>query len=233
MKRRTFAIAAAAVMPAAFLAALPARAQYNFAPGRGYKVVTPPAPTSAPAGKIEVVEFFSYGCPHCMRFEPVFEQWKQSAPKDVVVRRIHVGVGFGQFEPLQRIYYALVALGAPDTIQPKIFDAFQNKRLRLDQPDVLFPWIAQQGIDRAKFEQAYNSFGMPNLIRQSNQLQEAYKVEGTPALGIAGRFYTDPTCASPSPSTSEADAFRDMIRVTDSLIDLSRKGGGAAGKLPS
>jgi thiol:disulfide interchange protein DsbA len=221
MKRRTFALAAAAaVMPASFLAALPAHAQGTPAP-KGYKAIMPAAPTDAPAGKIDVIEFFQYGCIHCMHFEPVFEKWKQSVPKDVAVRRVHVAFS-KEFEPLQRIYFALVALNAPDAIHAKVFAAVQIERLSLDQPAVLFPWIAQQGIDRAKFEQAYNSFGVANQIQRADLLQDAYKVEGTPALGIAGRFYTDPTYAKAS--AADSDAFAAMTQVADSLIARIRKG---------
>ena len=80
---------------------------------------------------------------------------------------------------------------------------------------MLFPWIAEQGLDRAKFEAAYKSFGVASKIRQVTQLQDAYKVEGTPALGIAGRYYTD---------GSMAGGFERMIQITNNLIAQTRKG---------
>lgn len=207
MKRREFALgAAAAVLPG-----LPVLAQS----GKGYVELKQRAPVEAPAGQIEVIEFFSYGCSHCRNFEPIFSAWKKSAPKDVVVRLVHVGFQ-SSFEPLQRIYYALEALGKVDALQGKVFDALQVEHKRLDKPEVLFPWIAEQGVDRAKFEEAYKSFGVASKLRRAVQLQDAYGVEGTPALGIAGRYYTDGSMAS---------GFDRMIKITNDLIAQVRKGG--------
>jgi thiol:disulfide interchange protein DsbA len=212
MKRRTFALAAAAAaLPASFLAALPARAQSG---NRGYKELKPPVPVDTPAGKIEVIEFFSYGCSHCMDFEPTFEAWIKTVPSDVAVRRVHVGWG-QQFEPLQRLYYALEALGQVDKLQTKAFAALQTQRRRLDQPDVALAWAAEQGVDRAKFQQAYNSFGVANQIKRANRTQDAYQIEGTPGMGIGGRYSTD---------AGAAGGFASMLKLVDTLVGQVRQG---------
>lgn len=210
MKRREFALGSALVALPGMLAS-PAWAQS----GKGYTELKERAPVEAPAGQVEVVEFFSYGCSHCKNFEPMFSAWKKSAPKDVAVRMVHVGFQ-SSFEPLQRIYYALEAMGQIDALHAKVFDALQAQRKRLDKPDVLFPWIAEQGVDRARFEEAYKSFGVATKLRRAVQLQEAYQVEGTPALGVAGRYYTD---------GSMAGGFQRMIQLTNSLIEQERKRG--------
>lgn len=202
MNRREFALGATVAALPGFLA-LPAYAQQ----GKGYVELNPKAPVDAPAGQVEVIEFFSYGCVHCMNFEPVFSAWKKTVAKNVLVRREHVGFQ-SSFEPLQRIYYSLEALGEVDKLHAKVFEAFQKDRKRLDKPDVLFPWVAEQGVDRAKFEQAYKSFGVASKVRRAVQLQEAYKVEGTPALGIAGRYYTD---------GSMAGGFERMLQIANQL----------------
>lgn len=208
MKRREFTLGAvAAAVPG--LLALPAHAQAK----PGYAELKQRAPVEAPAGQVEVIEFFSYGCSHCRNFEPMFSAWKKAAPKDVVVRMVHVGFQ-SSFEPLQRIYYALEAVGKVDEVHAKVFEALQGQRKRLDKPEVLFPWIAEQGVDRAKFEEAYKSFGVATKVRRAVQLQEAYQVEGTPALGIAGRYYTD---------GSMAGGFERMIQITNGLIAQERK----------
>lgn len=210
MKRRQFALGAVvAALPA--LLSLPAHAQA----GKGYIELKQRAPVDAPPGQIEVIEFFSYGCSHCMNFDPMFEAWKKAQPKDVVVHLVHVGFN-SSFEPLQRIYYALEAVGKVDTVHPKVFAALQKERIRLDKPDVLFDWVAKQGVDRAKFEEAYKSFGVASKLRRATQLQEAYSVEGTPALGIAGRYYTD---------GSMAGGFDRMMQITNDLIAQERKRG--------
>lgn len=210
MKRREFTLGAVAVgLPG--LLALPAQAQSR----PGYTELKERAPVEAPADQVEVVEFFSYGCSHCKNFEPMFSAWKKAAPKDVAVRMVHVGFQ-ASFEPLQRIYYALESLGKVDEVHAKVFDALQAQRKRLDKPDVLFPWIAEQGVDRAKFEEAYKSFGVATKVRRAVQLQEAYQVEGTPALGVAGRYYTD---------GSMAGGFERMIQLTNTLIAQERKRG--------
>ncbi|MDO5087044.1 MAG: thiol:disulfide interchange protein DsbA/DsbL [Comamonadaceae bacterium] len=217
MKRREFTLAA--TLPAwAGLLALPAAAQTaNFVPkeGKDYKTLKQRAPVEgAQAGQVEVIEFFSYGCSHCKDFEPLFEKWKTAAPKNVFVQRVHVGFSKA-FEPLQRIYYALEAMGAVDAVHMKVFTALQNERKRLDQENVLLPWIAEQGINREKFAAAYKSFGVASKVRRALQLQEDYQVEGTPALGIAGRYYTDPSLAS---------GFERMLQTADVLIAKERKG---------
>jgi thiol:disulfide interchange protein DsbA len=210
MKRRTFVLTAAtAALPASLLTALPVRAQDS----KGYRELKPPVPVDTPTGQIEVIEFFSYGCSHCKDFEPAFEAWAKAVPKDVVVRHVHVGWD-KQFEPLQRLYYSLEALGKVDAVQAKVYTALQTEHKRLDQPDVLFPWIAQQGVDRAKFEQAYKSFGVANQIQRATGIQNAYQIEGTPGLGIGGRFSTD---------SGLAHGFDAMLKLTDTLIDRIRK----------
>lgn len=220
MKRRDFSLlglGAVAVVGGTAVPLLSAQAQTGAAAqaGRDYKALSKPAPVEAPKGKIEVLEFFSYGCSHCKDFEPMFERWFAALPKDVVVQRVHVGFN-KSFEPLQRIFYALEALGQVGALHAKVFTALQTERKALNQESVLFDWVASQGVDRAKFADAYKSFGVASKVRRANQLQEAYKVEGTPALGVAGRAYIDPTLTR---------GFDGMLRVAEQLIAQERKRG--------
>ena len=208
MNRREFALGASALAIPGLLA-LPAHAQS----GAGYTTLKNRAPVDAPAGQVEVVEFFSYGCSHCKNFEPIFTAWMKAAPQGVAVHRVHVGFQ-SSFEPLQRIYYALQAVGQVGKLHAKVFEALQTQRKRLDKPEVLFPWIAEQGVDRAKFEAAYKSFGVATKLRRAVQLQDAYRVEGTPALGIAGKYYTD---------GSMAGGFERMIQIANNLIAQEKK----------
>lgn len=207
MKRREFALAGALGVVAGSWS-LPVLAQKA-----GYTELKKPASSSAPAGKIEVLQFFSYGCSHCKSFDPIYEAWAKTVPGDVALRMVHVGFN-KNFEPLQRIFYALESLNAVAAVHPKVFKSFQDEKKRLDNPEVLFPWIAAQGLDRAKFEAAYNSFSAATQVRRAIQLQDEYQVEGTPAMGIAGRYYTDGT---------QAGGFEQMIQITNRLIEQERK----------
>ncbi|TAN11201.1 MAG: thiol:disulfide interchange protein DsbA/DsbL [Burkholderiaceae bacterium] len=210
MKRRAFALSTVTAALAPLW--LPATAQ---AADEGYITLKTPVPTDVPAGKVRVIEFFSYGCIHCMHFAPILSAWeKDKAPAEGAdLRLVHVGFSKA-FEPLQKIFYALEAIGQRDKVHEKLFTALQVDKIRLDQPDVLFPWMAKNGVDRTKFEAAYNSFGVATQVRRANELQEAYQVEGTPALGIAGKYYTD---------GSMARGFDRMLQITDTLVAKERK----------
>jgi thiol:disulfide interchange protein DsbA len=192
MDRRQFSRAAGGVLAGAGLTwGAAARAQAK-KPERGvhYLEMGTPAPTEAPAGKVEVLEFFWYNCPHCNAFEPELAAWLKRMPKNVAFRRVPVAFN-ASFVPQQRLYFSLEALGLVDKLHAKVFDAIHNQKIKLDEGQAITAWVVQNGVDQAKFLAAYNSFSVETKTKKSVQLQEAYKVEGVPALGIAGRFYTD------------------------------------------
>ena len=199
--------------------ALPLAAQTRPAPpasafreGTHYRRLRQPAPVDAPAGRIEVLEFFAYTCIHCHNFVPIFSAWKRTLPADVVVR--HVPVGFTpEFEPLQRLFYTLEAMGRLGSHHELAFKAIHgNPRQRLHNAETIAQWAAASGLDRALFTQTYNSFAVVSRVRRATQLQDAYQVEGTPALGIAGRFYI--------PGQAER-----TLQVANALIERVRRGG--------
>jgi thiol:disulfide interchange protein DsbA len=208
MKRREFTLALAGAT------ALPALAQQRFEAGKDYLPLDKPAPVEAPSGKIEVVEFFWYNCPHCNAFEPALEAWIKRAPKDVVVKRVPVAFS-SAFQGQQRLFYTLEAMGLVDRLHGKVFQAIHVERKRLEAPDVIADWVASQGVDRAKFMEQFNSFSVASKAARAGQLTAAYKVEGVPALGVAGRFYTDATL------TRNMDR---SLQVVDYLVGEVRKG---------
>ena len=189
MKRREFARAVTATAATAAVWSLPAQAQ-KLEAGTDYLVVDPRAPVEAPAGKIEVVEFFWYSCPHCNAFEPTLAAWIKKLPKDVAFRRVPVAFR-DDFVPQQRLFYALDAMGLIEKLHAKVFAAIHVERQQLTKGDAIGDWVAAQGVDRAKFMEQYNSFSVASKATKGAQLQNIYKVEGVPALGVAGRFYTD------------------------------------------
>ena len=146
--------------------------------------------TEAGPGKVEVIEFFWYSCPHCNAFEPQFRQWIERQSKDVVIKRVPVRFR-EDFEPQQRMYYALEALGKLEPLHGRLFQAIHVERLPLSGAEQLARWAEKNGIVANDFNQAYNSFGVVAKTKRATQLQQAFKVQGVPALGVAGRYYTD------------------------------------------
>jgi thiol:disulfide interchange protein DsbA len=194
MKRRDFSLALGAAAGATWVQT-PAMAQAKPpVAGTDYLVLEKPAPVEAPAGKIEVIEFFWYSCPHCNVFEPALATWIKKAPKDVAVRRVPVAFR-DDFVPQQRLYYALEAMGLVDKLHGRVFTAIHAEKLSLNSAESIAAWVAKQGVDKAKFMEQFNSFAVANKATKGTQLQNAYKVEGVPAIGVAGRFYTDGTFA--------------------------------------
>lgn len=214
MKRRDFS--RATVFAAGALAALPvvqAQPAGSLVAGRDFQPVDPRAPVDAPTGKIEVVEFFWYSCPHCNAFEPNLVGWLAKLPKDVAFKRVPVAFR-DDFVPQQRLYYALEAMGLVDKLHAKVFAAIHGKKQRLARADDIAPWMASQGVNESKFMEQYNSFTVTAKIRRAVQLQDAYRVEGVPALGIAGRFYTDGAlCGTMERALQVADALIAEVRA--------------------
>lgn len=189
MQRRVFTQAlATSAVAAPLLWPQFAGAQAALREGSDYRRLSRVAPVEAPAGQIEVVEFFSYTCVHCYNFVPVFNSWKQTVGADVVIKRSPVGFN-ASFEPLQRLFFTLEAMGKLDTHHDRVFKSIHEDRQRLNNLDAMAQWAARNGLNRTQFEQTFNSFGVAGKARRATQLQDAYEVEGTPSLGIAGRFY--------------------------------------------
>ena len=217
MKRREFSLSAASAVAASAVAlpvALPAAAQVRqFKEGKDYQKLSKPAPTEAPAGKIEIIEFFWYSCPHCNAFEPQFEAWAKSQPADVVVHRIPVAFN-ASFVPQQKLYFALEGMNLLPQLHAKVFRTIHVERNMLKTDDAIFEWVGKQGVDVAKFKGVYNSFTVNNQLRKASQVQNEYDVEGVPAMGVAGRYYTDGT---------KAGNMENVLRVVDALVASSRK----------
>lgn len=194
MKRRDFSLALGVAAGASWVQT-PALAQAKPpVAGTDYLVLEKPAPVEAPAGKIEIIEFFWYSCPHCNVFEPALATWIKRAPKDVAVRRVPVAFR-DDFVPQQRLYYALEAMGLVDKLHGRVFTAIHAEKQSLNTTESIAAWVVKQGVDKAKFMEQFNSFAVANKATKGTQLQNAYKVEGVPAIGVAGRFYTDGTFA--------------------------------------
>lgn len=211
MKRRLFS--SALFGASAWLSAPVAWAQAAlFKSGKDYMTLERPVATEAGAGKIEVIEFFWYSCPHCNAFEPSFAQWVKNAPKDVVVRRIPVSFR-DDFAPQQRLFFTIEAMNLMETLHPKVFAAIHVEKLMLNTDASVLAWAEKQGVDKTKFNDIYKSFGVATKLKRAVQLQNEFKVEGVPSLGVAGRYYIDGTLAG---------SMDRALKVAESLIAQSR-----------
>mgnify|MGYP000856795337 CR=1 FL=1 len=217
MKRREFSLSAASAVAASALTlpvANPAMAQARqFKEGKDFKRLDKPVAPDAPAGKVDVIEFFWYSCPHCNAFEPTLDAWVKAAPKDLSVRRVPVAFN-ASFVPQQKLYYALEGMGKLDAVHAKVFRAIHVEKLKLAKDDDIFAWVGNQGVDVAKFKEVYNSFTVNNQARRAAQLQGEYGVEGVPSMGVAGRYYTDGTMAG---------SMQTVLQVVDYLVGQTRK----------
>jgi protein dithiol oxidoreductase (disulfide-forming) len=212
MKRRFFSSALLATT--AWLSALPAKAQWAFKAGKDYAVLERPVPTNAGPGKVELLEFFWYSCPHCNKFEPTFAQWVKDAPKDVAVRRVPIAFR-DDFAPQQRLFYTLESMDLLGSLHAKVFHAVHEERLPLNTEVTILAWIEKQGVDKAKFSDIFKSFAVTSKIKKAVQLQNEFRIEGVPSLGIAGRFYTDGGLAG---------SMERALKVAESLIAQARTG---------
>jgi len=213
MQRRAFT--QAALMSTATLALPSAFAQAAaFKEGADYLKLGRPAPVDAPAGKVEVVEFFGYWCPHCASFEPAFHAWTKKVPAHVVVRRSPVAFR-DDTVPLQRLYFAIEAMGRIDDLHGKVFTAIHGERQRLNTPEQITEWVVKQGIEKDKFLGFYNSFGVAGKVQRAKQLSEAYQIDGVPSLGVGGQYYT---------SGTQAKSLQRALGVVEQLADFGRKG---------
>jgi len=198
-------LAALALAGAAFLpVSAPAQQAVQFLE------INPPLPTDA-AGKIEVVEFFWYECPHCYSLEPRIEAWLKTLPKDVEFRR--VPAMFNQQWALSgRVYYTLEAIGELDRLHRPLFDAIHNGGLKITNMKQLQDWLERQKVDLGKFNAAFKSFAVESRLKRALELTAASRIESVPQMMVNGRYLV-----------SADSAKGDMLLVVDALIGQARK----------
>ena len=179
--------------------------------GREYTRFKNPIPVDS-GKKIEVIEFFSYGCPHCGSFEPILQGWLKTVPADVQFRRVPVSFQ-DRWVPLAKEYYTLEALGADSRLSPEMFTAIHGKGTNMSSEKTFFDWAASQGLDRNKVEDMYNSFAISGKMNRSRQQAQAYGVQSVPLIVIDGKFVV---------STEKVGSLAAMLPVMDALIVKAR-----------
>lgn len=196
-------------------AALPAWAPVRAATleeGRDWRAVSPPQPSDAP-GKIEVLEFFSYGCPHCRDFHPIIEEWSKSLPDDVALRAVPVTFGRGPWKNLARLHFTLDYMGELARLNRPLFDALHVERKRLFTDEAILDWVADQGVDREAFATAFDSFGVHTRLARAEQLAAAYQINAVPTLAVGGRYVV---------VGAAAQTYDDLLAIADGLIAKAR-----------
>jgi len=217
MKRRDFSkqLAGAGLGLAGLSLTVAARAQGVPVEGTQFVRLSQPAPVTLPTPdkKIEVVEFFWYECPHCNAFEPQLEAWVKRLPADVYFRQVPVGFT-ARHQVGQKLFYALEEMGQLTALHRKIFTAIHVQNKRLSTEDDVTAFVAANGVDGAKFTEAYRSFQVNTKANRARQLSDAYKIDGVPALGINGRYFT---------SGALAGSHERALSVAAYLIGRSRQ----------
>ena len=181
-------------------------------PVEGKDYATVPLPQATTAGKIEVTEFFWYGCPHCYALEPKLEAWVTKLPKDVQFKRVPAVLA-AHWQPMAKSFYALEAAGVD--LHAKMFNAIHVENINLNDEQTFMQWVAKQGADSRKIGDAYRSFGVNSKLQAARQLNVNYGLTSVPTLVIAGKYRTSP---------SMAGSAEQMFQVADHLIEQTRKG---------
>ncbi len=164
-------------------------------PGKDFSAISPAQPTDVAPGKVEVVEFFSYACPHCNHLEPSLEAWTKKQPAGVTVRRIPVTFGRNEWVSLARLYYTLETLGEVERLNGKVFHAIHDQHINLSSAEACISWAGTQGLDTKKFTDVYNSFSVESKLQRANVKAQAYAIDGVPTLIVGGRYRTSPAMA--------------------------------------
>jgi protein dithiol oxidoreductase (disulfide-forming) len=160
--------------------------------GKHYRSIKPPVPTSD-SKKIEVIEFFWYGCPHCFALEPLMAEWAKTLGSDVAFRKEHIG--FPNAAKHQQLFVALGAMGLESSMTPKIFNAIHKERQGLTSTSSIADFVEKQGVDRKKFTDVYESFSVKTKMRNTTALSDSYGLDAVPAFTVNGRYFTAPGMA--------------------------------------
>jgi len=203
------------------LAAGGAIAQQQLIVGRDYTLLNPSQSTDS-GKKIEVLEFFWYGCIHCYHLEPSLKAWLKRKPADVEFRYMPAIFDAASWGPLARAYYALDAMGLGGKYHDDIFHAIHRDRQRamVTDPRVLADWLAGKGVDKQKFLDTYNSFAVNTRTKRSEDITRSYDIQGTPAIVVDGKYGTSPSMTLNSDNSVNYDRF---FQVVDELIAIARK----------
>lgn len=210
-----FAVLASGLMAMTTMAeeAKPAAAEFTALAGHNYEMVTPAQPTSV-EGKIEVLEIFWYGCPHCYDFEPALDAWLEDKPDYVEFKRMP-GIFRKNWMPHARAFYAAEKLGIQDKIHMPLFEAIHKDNKRLDTDEAVLDFIdSLDDVDMDVFRKAFKAYSVESKVKQATRMSRAYGIKGVPAIIINGKYWS---------SGSLAGSYPELLKVVDALVAKERK----------
>jgi protein dithiol oxidoreductase (disulfide-forming) len=208
-RNRACALTLCALIALAWLVTAPVSAQEE---GKDFRTLNPAQPTDSP-GKIEVVEFFSYACPHCAHFFPLVNAWLAKLPKDVAFRRVPVGFRRTEWINLQRAFYALQATSDFSRLDGALFYSIHEEQQPLFYEGAIANWVGKEGGDAEKFSAAYASFAVNNQTVQADKMAEDYAIDSVPSMAVGGRYV-----AMADPNKGELGYLEQLLENTDKLI---------------
>ncbi|AJP47808.1 hypothetical protein PG1C_03680 [Rugosibacter aromaticivorans] len=179
--------------------------------GRDYSMID--QPLAVPKDKIEVVEFFSYGCPHCNDFHPVLDAWAAKLPKDVTLRRVPVSFNRPSWARLSRVYFTLDAMGDLPRLNGAVFKALHEDRINFNSDEVVIDWAVKNGLDGKKFGAMLSSFSIQSMVPRADQESASAHIQGVPSLVVDGKYLLN---------NESAANFGDLLKHVDSLVAKAR-----------
>ena len=212
----------ARILLVGLLLGLPVVQALAYDEGIEYATVPAPQPTET-GGKVEVLELFWYGCPHCWHLEPIVQKWQTTMPANVSFRRMPAILG-PTWEPLARAYFAAELMGKADELHEPLFKAVQVERQRLMDVDSIAAFVATQGLDPEAFKEAYDSFFVDMQVRKAEELGQSFGIDGVPAIVVNGKYRTTATLAGGNDKVFE---------VVDQLIQLETAAAAAPAAAPA
>jgi thiol:disulfide interchange protein DsbA len=221
MRSLRFALVAASLLASTAFAS-------PVAPSNGVEYITMAAPQPVtPIGKkVEVIEFFMYQCPHCHVLEPYLAAWVKKQGDNVVFKRVHYPVT-GPNDAQAHLYLTLEAMGKLEEMHDKVFKAFHVDRVRLNRDEVVIDWVSKNGIDKAKFLEYWNSFGVLSKMKRLPTIMQNYKIDSAPTLVVDGRYMTSPSVVGATNKTAtEVDLSKMTTQVLDALVAKVQKDSG-------
>jgi thiol:disulfide interchange protein DsbA len=184
--------------------------------GRDYTLIDPSLAT--PKGKIEVIEFFSYGCSHCNEFHPSIDAWAAKLPKDVILRRVPVSFNRPAWAKLSRLYFALDASGEIARLNGAVFKALHEDRINFNSDEAIVNWAVKNGLDGKKFGDMLASFGVQSMVPRADKEAVAAHIQGVPSLVVDGKYLL---------SNEAAGNYVELLKRVDTLVAKARAAGTA------